>query len=181
MTQSSPAVPETGVDSGVASASVRPEPGSVDAAALIPDLRLAERIFQEDPDDHAAHLVGKLSGHAAGALEAKDRELAEARKHVRQLQDFNSRRELDILEIASQRDEAMAALREKEERVKALERALGISADALDGLGNASDAHVSPEVWRLHGCEYAVTSARSVLSSVQPVSGSREQRGNEEG
>lgn len=75
-------------------------------------------------------------------------------------------------------DEAMAALREKEERVKALE-------EVLEWYGEQSRLarliHREGDAGRHAIAADGGKRARSVLSSVQPVSGSREQRGNEEG
>lgn len=140
------------------------------------------------------------------ALSAKDRELAEARAEIERLRgerdahaacaennarvgmadDARARAVSTALVHAErERDEAMAALREKEERVKALEEALGPFARADRALGDTSG---SDRTFRLEtDTGYREISrndfrrARSVLSSVQPVSGSREQRGNEEG
>lgn len=159
--------------------------------ALIEELRtIAEYVcwdkfedrFTSDPKKHPAW-------RAADALSAKDRELAEARKHVRQLQDFNSRRELDILEIASQRDEAMAALREKEEDERQF---LEWAMNTLHEINVSNYDH--DEVCRLNERSVEVILAirsrmepstqnigKNVSEDGQPVSGSREQRGNEEG
>lgn len=91
----------------------------------------------------------------------------------------------ELISRAERYDEALSALREKEERVKALEECVksGLRAERAsylqalaeqqghDAIAGRHDKTVTE--WRAH--------ARSVLSSVQPVSGSREQRGNEEG
>ncbi len=81
------------------------EPETVDLAALVAELR-----------PYAAKPLGSIRIYTddirtiVEGFDAMARELAEARKHVQQLQDFNSRRELDILEIARQCDAAMEAL-----------------------------------------------------------------------
>lgn len=260
--QSSPAVPETGVDSGVASARLRPEPSSVESMApLVAELRALA-----DCDSRAGEPLGKcmrkaadkierLSEHAdyieaqwlakAGALSAKDRELAEAHGQIETLTGDNAHlagklvvmmraigldKDDDLLRDAveriqvlataeRERDEAMAALREKEERVKALE-ADKARLDFLDACNAALNGRYGTNYgwtlvlthnvtrlmlgrWmevdlhdseggkaKLPSCRGAIDRemtridverrARS-LSSVQPVSGSREQRGNEEG
>lgn len=114
---------------------------------------------------------------------ALETELAEAREEIERLKGllnangkprFNeAMRRLEKAE--RERDEAMAALREKEERVKTLESAISWALGEGDSdFGDHKPDNARPFWWRTE------LRARSVLSSGQH-SGSREQRGNEEG
>lgn len=221
MTQSSRAVPETGVvDSGVASASVRPEPSSVDAAALLDTEveREAERIA-DSMVRRAPNFLEKITGDFYEML------LTEVQAYLRDNAAFNIKSELSALRASLQaertarttaererdklqdavnaleqerdgfanlaalytreRDEAMAALREKEERVKALEACVDGGLKAVNAAYQQANAEQLGQDRTADRLDKIVmewrTQARSVLSSVQPVSGSREQRGNEEG
>lgn len=166
--------------------------------------------------DHSMTDEASLLRRAADALSAKDRELAEIRQEaldavlsmifmpgVRKALDALPeddpiepylKRIRDLESAERERDEAMAALREKEDRVKALEEALdGIYTYCNDTLSGRADGGPDDRAWQREAVIRARNLARpfarpeiedavrSVLSSVQPVSGSREQRGNEEG
>jgi hypothetical protein len=49
-------------------------------------------------------------------------------------------------------------------RVEALEKALKECADVLDVFGDAADCLISPELWRQHDAEGAISRARAALS-----------------
>lgn len=158
---------------------------------------------------------------AADALEAKDRELAEAlagyalvAKHNAEIEAEHEETFDKLTTAERERDEALAALREKEERVKALEDVLepfakaakdcDVSDDLRIGVVKPADViwesavavsitfgHVDRARSAMENSKAALADANSnqstqnigknVSEDGQPVSGSREQRGNEEG
>lgn len=180
MTQSSRAVPETGV---------------------VEELRQAEQIFMED---EAAQYAGALFGRAADALSSARvlaRRLSDALLEVRPLggselfqrvgdeyyadpkacgaaigQLRSDLHNAKTAEIKAKR-RATTAERERDEAMAALRAARKVMRNAWGAV--TSDQVVDKQVDKMlrKGWE----AADAVLSSVQPVSGSREQRGNEEG
>ena len=142
---------------------------------MTPDITaLVERLRGVTEEDAYARpwTFGETCRRAADALSAQAAELVEARAENSKLREriaseqaWTAAARMRTDEATRSRDEALAALKVAEERVERLREALMISADALDGLGGVSDDHVSPEVWRIHGCEYAVSNAWSVLEN----------------
>jgi len=104
--------------------------GTVRRAADALTAQAAELVEARERADRYEHIA---NDHRSLIGEIKPA-LAEARGHVRQLQDFNSRREMDVLAIARSRDEALAALKVAEEALEPFaEAAASYDPDEGDG------------------------------------------------
>lgn len=132
------------------------------------------------------------------ALAAKDRELSKARagyalvaKHNAEIEAEHEETFDKLTTAERERDEAMAALREKEERVKALEAEVArVKTDRqfIIGFNDGWDEAIKQnlrfpamlrKMWSGQEVQRWIDDEMARARSVQPVSGSREQRGNE--